>query len=602
MNTSVGTSSAHPGQCFVFPCSYAQERLWFLEQWAPSSAVYNMPAAMRVRGAFEPHLFESSLNEVVRRHESLRTCFETSDVGPVQVILRELKLHVDVEDLSGLAEAQRATEIRRRAESEASRPFDLSAVPLMRAHVLRFADDDHVLFFTSHHIVSDAWSIGVLVREISAIYSALARGVSPSLSQLPIQYADYAVWQREWLRGENLSRELEYWKEELEGVPPILSLPADRPRPAVSKHIGGAEEFSISEEVVADLRALGRQQGATLYMTLLAGFQALLYRYTGQTDFVVGSPIAGRSRPELEGLIGFLVNTIAIRARIEGGMRLNTLLERTRETTLRAYSHQDLPFDRLVQHLQPERDPRYQPIFQVWFAIQNAPSVKPCVDGLHVELLSVSRSTVHFDLSLEFAETREGLRGSLQYSSDLFRAETIRRMASHFNQLLEGMSQKPEACICDLPLLGTREIHEVTVDWNRTTTDWNSEECVTEMFARQANATPQAVALDFAETEMTYEELDRRSNRLARWLRKAGVGPENRVGLCLQRSPEMMVGILGVLKTGGAYLPLDPESPPNRLVYMIEEAGTAVLLTLERHRVYLPNVSCPVICLDPEPV
>jgi amino acid adenylation domain-containing protein len=566
------------------PLSFAQQRLWFIDQLEPGNPVYNTPRAVRLRGTLNIPALERALTTLVRRHEALRTTFRDLHGEPVQVIGKPHSFTLFVEDLSGLTEATRDEESRRLILEEVLRPFDLSTGPLMRARLLRLAklpSDEHLLLLSLHHIVSDGWSMGVLVREVATLYEAYTVGAESPLKELNLQYGDYAVWQREWLRGEVLDQQLAYWRKQLAGAPPVLELPADRPRPQVQTFRGAALPFKLSKELAEELRALSRREGVTLYMTLLAGLQTLLARYTGQDDISTGTPIANRRRGELENLIGFFVNTLVLRTDLSRNPTFHELVQRVKETALGAYAHQDVPFEMLVEVLQPERSMSYTPLFQVLFVLQNAPQEKLELSGLTVDLLDIDSGTAKFDLMLSLEESENGLEGVCEYSTDLFDEATIRRLLKHFETLLEGAVNNPDEHVAHLPLLPQAERRQLLDEWNATAEQYPSDLCVHELFAQQAGQTPGDVAVIFDETQLSYRELNERANKLADRLRTFGVGPEQVVGVMLERSVEMIVGILATLKAGGAYMPLDPSYPPERLRFMIEDAKPAVILTAE---------------------
>jgi len=508
------------------------------------------------------------------------------------------EFRLDVVDLSGLGEEEREAEARRLIREDAARPFDLAAGPLLRAKLLRLGAGEHVALVNMHHIVSDGWSQGVLIREIGALYAANVAGRPSPLAELPIQYADYALWQREWLQGEALARQVEYWKDRLSGAPAALALPTDRPRPAVQSFRGAVLPFGLSAELSSGLVDLSRRSGATLYMVLLAAFSVLLGRYSGQEDIVVGSPIAGRRRAELEGLIGFFVNTLVLRTDLSGAPRFGELVGRVKEAALGAYAHQDLPFEKLVEELQPVRDLSRQPLFQVSFALQNVPQETLELPGLQLSHAGGSAVTSKFDLSLHVFESGDELHGIVEYATDLFDGGTIARLIGHFRTLLEGIVAAPESPISELPLLSAAERHRLLVEWNATAAAYPREKCVHELFAAQAARTPEAVAVVFEDRQLSYGELDRRSNQLAHHLRGLGVGPETVVGLCVERSLEMVVGLLGILKAGGAYLPLDPRYPRERLAYMLADACCLVVVTQAGLTAQLPQHEGAVVCLD----
>ncbi len=568
----------------VMPLSFAQQRLWFIDQLEPGNPVYNTPRAVRLRGTLNIAALERALTTLVQRHEALRTTFRDLHGEPVQVIGKPTPFTVSVEDLSGLPEATRDEETRRLILEEVLRPFDLSTGPLVRARLLRLAKlpgDEYVLLLSLHHIVSDGWSMGVLVREVAALYEAYAVGAESPLKELNLQYGDYAVWQREWLRGEVLDQQLAYWRKQLAGAPPVLELPADRSRPQVQTFRGAALPFKLSKELADELRALSRREGVTLYMTLLAGLQTLLARYTRQEDISTGTPIANRRRGELENLIGFFVNTLVLRTDLSGNPTFHELVQRVKETALGAYAHQDVPFEMLVEVLQPERSMSYTPLFQVLFVLQNAPQEKLELPGLTVELLDIDSGTAKFDLMLSLEESENGLEGVCEYSTDLFDEGTIRRLLKHFETLLEGAVNNPDEHVSQLPLLPQAERRQLLDEWNATAERYPRDLCVHELFAQQAENTPDAVAVIFEGTHLDYRELNERANKLAHRLRTLGVGPERIVGVMLERSTEMIVGLLAILKAGGAYMPLDPSYPPERLRFMIEDAKPAVILTAE---------------------
>ncbi|HEU4880686.1 MAG TPA: condensation domain-containing protein, partial [Longimicrobium sp.] len=478
------------GRTGVLPLSFAQERLWFLDRLEPGSTTYNIPVAWRLGGALDEAALERSLGEIVRRHDSLRTVFAQADGQPVQVIVPFGGFTLPVEDLSRLIEADREAAVRRRAGEEALQPFDLAAGPLFRASLLRLGAGDHVLLLSMHHIVSDGWSLGVLRRELAALYAAYREGGESPLSELPVQYADYAVWQREQLEGEVLDRQLSYWRERLAGAPELLELPTDHPRPAVQTYRGVSVPVELSPELVERLQALGRREGATLYMTLLGAFQVLLGRYGAGEDVVVGSPIAGRTRREVEELIGFFVNTLVLRTDLSGDPSFREVLGRVREATLGAYAHQDVPFEKLVAELQPERSLSHSPLFQVMFALQNAEGGGRALPGLEVSGVGAGMESARFDLSLTLVASPEGLRGALNYSTDLFERGTIDRMLGHLARVLEQVAADADVRLSRLELLGEAERALVVQEWNRTEAEVPADRCIHALFEAQAARTP----------------------------------------------------------------------------------------------------------------
>ena len=562
----------------TMPLSFGQQRLWFIDQLEPGNPVYNTTRGVRLRGQLDVAALERALTELVRRHEALRTTFRDVQGEPVQVIGDPEPFTVTVTDLSGFPEATREEEMRVRFREEVQQPSNLATGPLVRAHLLRLSAEEHVLLLSLHHIISDGWSMGVLVREVAALYEAYASGAESPLKELSLQYGDYAVWQREWLQGEVLDQQLAYWRKQLASTPPVLQLPADRPRPQVQTFRGAALPFKLPRELSEELRALSRREGVTLYMTLLAALQVLLCRYTGEDDIAVGTPIANRHRGEIENLIGFFVNVLVLRTDMSGNPTFRELVQRVRETALGAYAHQDVPFEMLVEVLQPERSMSYTPLFQVLFALQNAPQEELQLAGLTADLLSID-GTTKFDLVLLLEETEDGLEGSWEYSTDLFDETTIVRLLGHFETILQGVVSNPDEHLTQLPLLSAAERRQLLAEWNAPAEEFQSDLCVHELFARQADQSPRSVAVLFEETQLDYGELNERANKLAHYLRNLGVGTDHVVGVMLERSPEMIVALVAVLKAGGAYMPLDPEYPRERLAFMLEDAGARVVLT-----------------------
>ena len=581
------------------PLSFAQQRLWFIDQLEPGTSHYNLPAAVRLRGPLHLPALARCLTEIQRRHEVLRTHFGVADNQPVQVIAPPQPLALPLVDLCELPAAEREAEARRLAQEEAERPFDLGTGPLLRVTLLRLGEAEHICLLTLHHIVSDGWSVGVLIKEVAALYEAYARGDESPLAELGVQYADFAVWQREWLEGEVLEEQLAYWRAQLEGAPPVLELPADRPRPAVRSYRGGHETFRVSEEVGRALKEVSQRENVTLFMTLLAAFQVLLMRYSGQGEIVVGTPIAGRTRAETEGLIGFFVNMLVLRTDLSGQPTFIELLKRVREVTLGAYAHQDLPFEKLVEELQPERSLSHAPIFQVMFVLQHLSPEEAQLTELELKVIEEQGQVAKFDLTLSVTETAQGLIGSIEYSTDLFQPETIRRMAGHYESLLQGIVSNAERRLSELPLL-TEDEQQALWAWNETGSDYERDTCVHEIFERQAEARPEAVAVVCDGAEWTYREVNQRANRLAHYLRKRGARREEVVGVMLERGVGMVVSLLGVLKAGGAYLPLDPAHPQDRLTYLLQDAGAALLLTEERLAELIPEHAAQVVKVDAE--
>jgi amino acid adenylation domain-containing protein len=567
------------------PLSFAQQRLWFIDQLEPSSATYNIPLALRVLGPLNQDALHWAVQEIVRRQEGLRTRFPQRDGVPVQEIEPEAEVRIEQIDLTELDEDKREQEAVKKAAAEAEKPFDLARGPLVRIKLLRLGEQEHVLLVIMHHIVSDGWSMEIMLKEFTHLYAARCKRRKSRLPELPIQYADFSIWQRDWLRGAVLEKQLGYWKQRLDGLQP-LELPTDRRRPAPIRQEGTSVNFKVGRERLQDLKRLSREQGATLYMTCLAAWQALLYRYTGQEDIVVGSPIAGRRWVETEGLIGFFVNTLVLRTSVGGKRSFAELLQQVREITLAALAHQDVPFEKLVEELAPERNLGRTPFFQVMFALHSRPNLELELEEIKLTPFSVEIPTTKFDLSLTLTEDKDDLEGMLSYRRDLFEADTVQRIIRHYSMLLASSVAQPEDAICRLPMLVERERHQLLVDWNQTAFEY-PKETVVDLFERQVNKAPDALAVEYEGKCLTYSELNGRANQLGRHLKRLGVGPDVRIGLYAERSIELVVGILGVLKAGGAYVPLDPNYPAERLAYMLNESGAAVLL----RQVKLPSTS-----------
>ncbi|MDZ4344077.1 MAG: condensation domain-containing protein, partial [Candidatus Binatia bacterium] len=485
------------------PLSFSQQRLWFLDQYEPNKSFYNVPYGLRLAGPLNIAALEQSLNEIMRRHEALRTVFPTVEGEPVQIITPSLNRSLPVIDLRDRPESEREEEARRLAGEEARRPFDLARGPVFRATLIRLGEDDHALVLAMHHIVSDGWSMGVLHRELSVLYQAFSHSQPSPLAELPIQYADYAVWQRQWLQGEVLEGQLSYWKKQLEGAPGVLNLPTDHPRLAVQSYRGARRSIELSKELSQGLKALSRKEGVTLFMTLLAAFQTLLYRYTRQEDVVVGSPIANRKRTEVEGLIGFFVNTLVLRTDLSGNPSFREVLHRVRKVALEAYEHQDLAFEKLVEELNPERSLSHSPLFQVMFVLQNAPAGHRELSGMTLSQVKLDNSTTKFDLSVSMIEQLDGIKGSLEYSTDLFDEATIIRLSQHLRTLLEGIVANPEQSVSDLSILTEPEKRQLLIDWNDTKAEYPRHKCIHRLFEEQVERTPDAIAVVFEDKQLT---------------------------------------------------------------------------------------------------
>jgi amino acid adenylation domain-containing protein len=539
-----------------------------------------------------------ALDGIAARHEVLRTTFALVDGDPVQRIQPPAPVPLPLLDLQHLPQAQREPGALRLLQKEIRKPFDLSRDRPFRACLARLAADEHILLLLLHHIASDGWSKAVLWEELAALYGGLVAGTPPSVPELPIQYADFAAWQRQCFRGAVLKRQLAYWKRQMAGAPPALELPADHVRPAVQTLRGAHQRRRMSRRLMDDLKALSQREGVTMFMTLLASFQTLLFRYTGQADLVLGTPIAGRNRSETERLVGYFTNTLVLRIDLSGDPTFRELLGRVRRTALDAFDHQDLPFEKLVEELNPQRDLSRSPLFQVMFVYQDPAAPAMRLHGLTIRQIMLERGNAKFDLGLSVNETPEGLEESCEYCTDLFDADTIRRFLDHFQVLLEGVVADPRRRLSELPLLTEAEQRQLLVEWNATDTPFSRDACAHQLIEAQVRRTPDAPAVRFGNEQLTYRELNERANRLAHFLRRRGIGPESLVGVALERAPEMAVALLGVLKAGGAYVPLDPAYPQDRLAFMIADAGLPLVLTQERLRCQLPASAAEVIALD----
>jgi amino acid adenylation domain-containing protein len=582
--------------------SFSQQRLWFLHQLEPSSPAYNLPRVFRLLGSLDVAVLERSLSEVVRRHEALRTTFELVEGEPVQVVNPARPVKIASVDLRALPSAERDEQVRRLAVEESQRAFDLANDALLRFTLLLLDEADQVLLFTMHHIVSDEWSTGIFIREVGTLYESFMLGQPSPLPELPIQYADYAQWQRDWLQSRELEQHLDYWKGQLDGELPLLEMQTDRPRPLVQTFNGASKSLSLGAPLSEAVRSLSRQEDVTLFITLYAALSALLHRYTGQEDILVGSPIAGRNRAEVEGLIGFFVNTLVMRADLSQSPSFRDLLRQAREVALGAYAHQDLPFELLVKELQPERSLSHTPFFQVVFAVRAAQREDLRLSGTGLELrpLRFATESAKFDLFLSVEDTGRELHANLTYNSDLFDAATIERMLEHYRILLEGAIAQPEQPVAKLPLLTDGERQQIVFDWNLTGTEQQGDGSIHRLFESHVERTPEAVAVVYREEELTYAELNRRANQLAHYLRSVGVGVETRVGICVERSLEMLVGLLGILKAGAAYVPLDAEYPQERLSFLLHDSGVQVVLVSDQTRESLPEHDARVVRLDAE--
>ncbi|HCL3998775.1 TPA: pyoverdine non-ribosomal peptide synthetase PvdD, partial [Pseudomonas aeruginosa] len=575
--------------------SFAQERQWFLWQLEPESAAYHIPSALRLRGRLDVDALQRSFDSLVARHETLRTRFQLEGGRSYQQVQPAVSVSIEREQFGeeGLIERIQAIVVQ---------PFDLERGPLLRVNLLQLAEDDHVLVLVQHHIVSDGWSMQVMVEELVQLYAGYSRGLDVVLPALPIQYADYALWQRRWMEAGEKERQLAYWTGLLGGEQPVLELPFDRPRPARQSHRGAQLGFELPRELVEAVRALAQREGASSFMLLLASFQALLYRYSGQADIRVGVPIANRNRVETERLIGFFVNTQVLKADLDGRMGFDELLAQARQRALEAQAHQDLPFEQLVEALQPERNASHNPLFQVLFNHQSEiRSVTPEVqlEDLRLEGLAWDGQTAQFDLTLDIQEDENGIWASFDYATDLFDASTVERLAGHWCNLLRGIVANPRQRLGELPLLDAPERRQTLSEWNPTQRECAVQGTLQQRFEEQARQRPQAVALILDEQRLSYGELNARANRLAHCLIARGVGADVPVGLALERSLDMLVGLLAILKAGGAYLPLDPAAPEERLAHILADSGVRLLLTQGHLRERLPRqAGVEVLAID----
>jgi amino acid adenylation domain-containing protein len=592
------TIAESAGMRRMAPASYAQERLWLLDQLEPGTPAYNLPWAIRIHGSLSPDALRESLHGIVARHESLRTTFAEVDGQPMQIIADPDPFELPILDVGGLPEVARESEMQRLIHEEAGRPFDLTRGPLLRAVLLRLRHDEHVLLLLIHHIVTDGWSMNVLFMEIARLYEAAAAGRPSPLPDLPMQYRDFARWQRASLTPDVLERQLVYWRTQLGGADSVLELPADRARPAVRTGRGAVQRRVFPHDLTDRLRAVGRSVNATLFMTLLAAFQTLLSRYTGKEDIVLGSPAAGRNQVELEPLVGFFVNTLVLRTNLAGDPTFRDLLARVRNVALEAYEHQEIPFERLVSALNVPRSLSHTPLFQVMFILHNAPKKIVELPGLTLEDLDIDGGTAKFDLTVEMAEIDEGLLCRVEYSTDIFARATASRLLEHFHTLLAGIAADAGRRLSDLPLITQAERDRLLIEWNDTAAGYPRDECIHRLFEAQVARTPSAIALRFRDQRITYAELNSLANQLSAHLRARGVGLGMPVAICIQRSIEAVVGLLGILKAGGAYVPIDPTYPEPRVALMLADSRAPVLLTVSRLREHVPSGGCEIICLD----
>jgi amino acid adenylation domain-containing protein len=593
------TGSAVAESDYVFPLSFAQQRLWFLNQLEPSNTFYNLPLAVPFNVAVNAAVLKRSINEIVNRHETLRTVFDAIDGEPMQIVRPSLALPLEVIDQRALPKDERNAETTRLTAEMAQRPFDLAQGPLLRTALVRRGVQDHVFVLVMHHIVSDGWSLGVFWRELIAVYNAFYMNLPSPLDELPIQYADFAVWQRERLQGERLLELATYWHKKLHGLP-TLQLPVDRPRPPMLSYRGAFQELTLPRTLTSALKSLSHREGVTLFMTLLAAFAVILHRYSGQDDIVIGLPSASRDRKEIEGLIGFFINSLVLRVDLSGDPSFRELLARVREVALDAYAHQELPFEKLVEQLQPERDLSRNPLFQVSFQLFSAPGDKSRgMQTADTPAIIVNRGSAIFDLAVNLWEATDEIGGNLEYSTDLFDASTIKRLASHFRTLLRSASANADAKLSQLQLLTDIEVQQMLVEWNDTDAAV-PQFCVHELFEQWASQIPDALAITGGAERLSYGELNQRANRLAHRLRALGVGPGKLVCLCVERGVSMAIGLLAILKAGGAYVPLDPGYPPDRLAFMLEDSDANFVLSERSTSARVDFQAATLLLLDDE--
>ena len=561
------------------PVSFAQQRLWFIDQLMPGSPLYNVPTALAIAGPLDPEALQRSLGEILRRHESLRTTFTSHDGLPFQVISQEVELNLPVIDLSHIEEGAAQVEAMRLIREEAGRGYDLERGPLMRASLIEMASEKWILLISLHHIITDGWSMGIMMREMRELYEAYSRGEDSPLPELEVQYGDYAVWQRRWLEGEELGRQMDYWKEKLKSAPPELELPTDYERRALNTSTGGVGSRLMSERVKQGVERLSREEGATSFMGYMAGFQVMMSRYSRQHDISVGTPIANRNRAEIEGVIGLFINTVVIRVELGGRPGYREVMRRVKESALGAYANQDVPFERVVEQMQPERRLDRTPLFQVMMVYQEEGGGEQEMAGMKMMWIGSGEGVAKFDMTLSVVETEAGVGASIEYNRGLFEEATIERMLEHLETLLEEMVEEPERAFEEIGMMSEGERRQLVYENNRARVRRGTTRGVHRIFEKEASRRADAIALVWKEEEISYGELNRRANQLGRYLRQEGVGPEEVVGICLERSVEMVVGMLGVMKAGGAFLPMEATTPASRLSYMVADAGVKLVIT-----------------------
>jgi amino acid adenylation domain-containing protein len=581
----------------AFPASFAQQRLWFLDQLEPGTAAYNLARAFRITGPLDPNSLSLAIEAVMRRHESLRTVFDSVDGDTRQIVLSDVHVNVPILDLAGIPEHTREPEALRFACEEGKKPFDLTKGPLFRAVLLHLGPDQYLLVLVMHHIITDGWSIAVLFREITRSYEAITNGQDAKLPELPLQYAEYAQWQRQYMTGDVLAKQVGYWKSKLAGAQTILDLPTDHPRPTSHSWHGATEELILDSNLLTELKAFAQNEGGTLFMVALAGFQALLRRYTMQDSILVGTPIAGRNELEIENLVGLFVNTLIFRADFTGNLSFRDLVRQVRAFALEAFAHQDVPFEKLVEELVPQRLVDTTPLFQTMFTFQNIPKQVFEIPGLVMKEVPFETGIAKFDLSVEVFENK-GLHCRFEYNTDLFDRLTIRRMLDHFKNLLAAAVKNPDLSLPEIPLMSAQERHQVLVEWNDTAADYPRDLSIHGAFEQQVARSPDSTALLFKGKKLSYQQVNEDANRLAHHFIKRGLQPGALVGIALERSPEMVVALLGVLKAGAAYVPLDPSYPIERLTFMLQDAGAWGVVTSSETKDKLQHQVSHVVAMD----
>ncbi|MCD4691529.1 MAG: amino acid adenylation domain-containing protein, partial [Calditrichales bacterium] len=582
-----------------YPMSAAQKRLWFLNQLDPESAFYNIPSALRLKGSLNVPVLEKSINEIVKRHEVLRASFHIDDKGEAQQIISgELIVPLNQLDISDIPADKTEAKVQQLLKDKAAAVFKLDQAPLMRVSLIKLNSGEYVLIINMHHIIADGWSIGVFIQEVIMLYQAFAANLASPLKDLKLQFFDYAQWQEDRQNEEVINKQLSYWTEYLKGMPARLELPVDHPRPSLASYKGKQHIFSVGKELTGKLRKLTKENNVSLYMTLMSAFQTFLYKFSNQDDFGVGAPIANRNRKEIEEIIGFFVNTIVLRANFTKDITFLDLINRVRNDVLEASANQDVPFEKIVETILPKRELSVSPLFQVMFDLQKAPLQSMKLKELTLEIVDIEIEVAKFDLLFIMLEYEDDIKCTLEYNTDLFDTVTIERIAGYFSTLLTNIVRNPAGFISDLSLISVEEKNYITSHWNKTQTNYPFNYCVHELFEKQANLTPQSIALSFEGTELTYAELNSRTNQLARYLKRSGIGPDKLVGLYTERSIESIIAILGILKAGGAYLPLDPEYPLDRLKFMLNDAQSTIILTQSHLKERLPVENISILCLD----